>query len=82
MPTLRALQGGEGTGVIAEGRVSRLTINEWERLQGFPDDYTLTERASDAKRKKALGNSFAVPVLHWIAKRIAIADEISRSQVK
>lgn len=45
-----------------------------ERLQGFPDDYTLIlykdKDASDAVRYHALGNSWAVPVVRWIGRRI------------
>lgn len=62
--------------------VRRLTPRECERLQGFPDDYTLVEyrgkMASDGPRYRALGNSMAVPVMHWIGQRIAAADAILR----
>lgn len=62
--------------------VRRLTPRECERLQGFPDDYTLVEYrgklASDGPRYKALGNSMAVPVMHWIGQRIAAVDAILR----
>jgi len=50
--------------------VRRLTPRECERLQGFPDDYTAIPNAADGPRYKALGNSMAVPVMHWIGKRI------------
>jgi DNA (cytosine-5)-methyltransferase 1 len=54
--------------------VRRLTPRECERLQGFPDDYTLVpfngRPASDGPRYKAIGNSWAVPVVRWIADRI------------
>jgi DNA (cytosine-5)-methyltransferase 1 len=54
--------------------VRRLTPRECERLQGFPDDYTLIpyrgKPASDGPRYKALGNSMAVPVMRWIGERI------------
>ena len=56
-------------------QVRRLTPRECERLQGFPDDYTLTpyrgKPAADGPRYKALGNSMAVPVMRWIGARIA-----------
>ncbi len=62
--------------------VRRLTPRECERLQGFPDDYTLVEYrgkpAADGPRYKALGNSMAVPVMRWIGKRIAAVDAILR----
>lgn len=55
--------------------VRRLTPREWERLQGFPDDYTLVsyrgKPAADGPRYKALGNSWAVPVVRWIGARIS-----------
>ena len=58
--------------------VRRLTPVECERLQGFPDGYTnipwrKKEESPDGPRYKALGNSMAVPVMHWIGKRIADA---------
>lgn len=57
--------------------VRRLTPTEYERLQGFPDGYTLIrDDISDAKRYKALGNSMAVPVMRWIGERIDMVDEI------
>jgi DNA (cytosine-5)-methyltransferase 1 len=55
--------------------VRRLTPRECERLQGFPDDYTLVtvrnKPAADGPRYKALGNSMAVPCMRWIGQRIA-----------
>ena len=58
--------------------IRRLTPKECERLQGFPDDYTAipwrkktAADCPDAPRYKALGNSWAVPVVHWIGQRIA-----------
>lgn len=48
--------------------VRRLTPRECERLQGFPDDWT--DGQSDSTRYRQLGNAVAVPVAHWIAKRI------------
>ena len=54
--------------------VRRLTPLECERLQGYPDGWTLTSNGkpqSDAARYKQLGNSIAVPVFAWVAKRLA-----------
>ncbi|MGC1782095.1 MAG: DNA cytosine methyltransferase [Acidobacteriaceae bacterium] len=63
-----------------EMAVRRLTPRECERLQGFPDDYTLVEYrgrlAADGPRYRALGNSMAVPVMRWIGERIAAVHEI------
>lgn len=64
------------TPLVSDYRVRRLTPRECERLQGFPDDYTLIPRASDAARYKALGNSMAVPVMRWIGERIQAVDMI------
>jgi DNA (cytosine-5)-methyltransferase 1 len=57
--------------------VRRLTPRECERLQGFPDDYSMipwkgkpAEQCPDGPRYKACGNSFAVPVVRWIGERI------------
>jgi len=62
--------------------VRRLTCTECERLQGFPDGYTLVpyrgKPASDGSRYKALGNSMAVPVMRWIGERIAKIDIITK----
>ena len=55
--------------------VRKLTPLECERLQGFPDFYTNIPGASDTARYQALGNSMAVPVMHWIGKRIDIVDK-------
>ena len=54
--------------------VRRLTPTECERLQGFPDGYTdikpKGKDTPDGSRYKALGNSWAVPVVRWIGERI------------
>lgn len=68
----------QGVGVATAMAVRRLTPRECERLQGFPDDYTLVEYrkkpAADGPRYRALGNSMAVPVMRWIGERIAMAN--------
>jgi DNA (cytosine-5)-methyltransferase 1 len=61
--------------------VRRLTPREAERLMGLPDDYTLVpyrgKLAADGPRYKALGNSFAVPVMRWIGQRIKLVEGIT-----
>ena len=52
------------------GDIRRLTPLECERLQGFPDNWTLVPKASDNARYRALGNSMAVPVMRWIGSRV------------
>jgi DNA-cytosine methyltransferase len=61
--------------------IRRLTPVECERLQGFPDNWTLIpwkkkpiEECPDGPRYKACGNSMAVPCMRWIGKRIADAQ--------
>jgi DNA (cytosine-5)-methyltransferase 1 len=60
--------------------VRRLTPRECERLQGFPDDYTLIpyrgKPAPDGPRYRAIGNSMAVPVMRWIGRRIQMVEAI------
>lgn len=66
--------------------VRRLTPRECERLQGFPDDYTLipygTKVAADGPRYKALGNSMAVPCMAWLGQRIEMVDALIRGLKK
>jgi DNA (cytosine-5)-methyltransferase 1 len=58
-------------GIANNMSVRRLTPIECERLQGFPDNYTnIKTNCPDGPRYKALGNSWAVPVVAWIGKRI------------
>lgn len=67
--------GGDKPHALVGMAVRRLTPRECERLQGFPDDYTLIpmrgKPAADGPRYKALGNSMAVPCMRWIGQRIA-----------
>ena len=53
--------------------IRRLTPTECERLQGFPDDWTDVDGASDSVRYKALGNSVAMPCVYYIMQGIALA---------
>jgi DNA (cytosine-5)-methyltransferase 1 len=67
---------GDGSPMILDGLiVRRLTPLECERLQGFPDNYTLIPGASDTVRYQAIGNSMAVPVMRWIGQRIDLLDK-------
>jgi DNA (cytosine-5)-methyltransferase 1 len=80
-----ATMGTPGSSVNASGptvmqamTVRRLTPRECERLQGFPDDWTLipyrgkpVEQCPDGPRYKALGNSMACNCMAWIGERIA-----------
>jgi DNA (cytosine-5)-methyltransferase 1 len=67
--------------------VRRLTPTECERLQGFPDGFTQIpwrnkepEKCPDGPRYKALGNSFAVPVVRWLGERIQQVEEITNGK--
>ena len=71
------LQAAQPHGVATAMQVRRLTPVECERLQGFPDNYTAipwrgrpASQCPDGPRYKALGNSWAVPVVRWIGERI------------
>jgi site-specific DNA-cytosine methylase len=89
-----ATMGTPGSSVNASGptvmqtmTVRRLTPRECERLQGFPDDYTLipwrkksADDCPDGPRYKALGNSMAVNVVTWIGERIQAVDAQTRFQ--
>ena len=76
-PTLTNAMGAGGGHVPITNamQVRRLTPVECERLQGFPDNYTdiklKGKPTPDGPRYKALGNSWAVPVVAWIGERIA-----------
>ena len=65
-------------GVISPMAVRRLTPRECERLQGFPDDYTLIpyrgKPAADGPRYKALGNSMHTGTMRWLGERIKKVD--------
>lgn len=93
IPVAASLSAGNNANSNAAGRrreddynlvyqtgVRRLTPRECERLQGFPDDYTLIpyrgRPAKDSPRYKALGNSMAVPIMRWIGERVAAVDAI------
>jgi DNA (cytosine-5)-methyltransferase 1 len=59
-----------------EGQVRRLTPLETERLQGFPDGWTMpthdmpNEDSLDSARYHACGNAVSVPVAEWLGHRI------------
>lgn len=70
-----------GVCILQQGIARRLTPLEWERLQGFPDNWTdigawtdgngkVHEKCSDHMRYKALGNSIAIPPWTWVLTRL------------
>ena len=72
---------GTSQAVLLDVVIRRFTPRECERLQGFPDDYTLIDykgkTAKDGPRYKALGNSMAVPVMRWIGTRIQLVETLT-----
>ena len=90
-PTLSHGSGnnGGGGGCLIHRRgmgLRRLTPLECERLQGFPDGWTqipwngkAAAECPDTFRYAACGNSMAVPVMHWIGRRIAIVDSLPQA---
>ena len=80
---IRAASGGSSRSYVAQQWVvRRLTPTECERLQGIPDGHTRiawrgkpADECPDGPRYKALGNSWAVPVVRWIGARIDSALE-------
>ena len=65
-------------------QVRRLTPLETERLQGFPDGYTAVPHrgkpAADGPRYKSHGNSWAVPCITWIGRRIEAVEAITQQR--
>lgn len=77
--TLKATMGDQMPHVaIPPMAVRRLTPKECERLQGFPDDWSLipwkgkpADQCPDSPRYKCCGNSMAVPCMRWIGEQIS-----------
>lgn len=72
-----ALSGNALHGVTTRHGVRYLMPVEAERLQGFPSRHTQVQHRGrsadtcpDGPRRKAIGNSMAVPCMHWIGARI------------
>jgi DNA (cytosine-5)-methyltransferase 1 len=78
------LENSTVTMVMPSTAVRRLTPRECERLQGFPDDYTLVPyrggMMADGPRYKCLGNSMAVPVVRWIGQRILMVEALGAAE--
>lgn len=64
-----------------DGRVRRLTPLECERIQGFPDGWTIPKMKIDdvdrldSLRYHAIGNAVTVNVAEWIGKRIVAVEK-------
>lgn len=62
--------------VAQNKRLRRLSPLECERLMGFPDNYTNIKNAKRTNRYKAIGNSWAVPVIKKIGENLLNHDTI------
>jgi DNA (cytosine-5)-methyltransferase 1 len=75
--TLTGFDGGgpaRQTHLISQGgHLRTLTLTEWERLQGFPDDWTAGTGAPDSARYQMLGNAMHVGMAEWLGHRLAAA---------
>ena len=77
-PTLST--GGASTGGAEVPKINippiirRLTPTEFERLQGFPDGWTI---GSDTQRYKQCGNAVTVNVVAYVARRLLANQEAS-----
>lgn len=60
--------------VVQDDKLRRLSPLECERLMGFPDKYTDLQGAKKTNRYQAIGNSWAVPVIEWIGKRLTLYE--------
>ncbi len=83
---------GFSIGVQQSWAVRRLTPRECERLQAFPDDYTLirypthsargkplkkVKWAKDGPRYRALGNSMSTNIMRWVGQRIDLFEKVA-----
>lgn len=67
-PTLNTMQGGNRQPFIdQETRIRKLTPTECERLQSFPDNWTI---GSDSQRYKQLGNAVTVNVIEAVMQKL------------
>jgi DNA (cytosine-5)-methyltransferase 1 len=71
--TLHSKSGGGGNTdqyITNKQNIRRLSPIECERLQGFPDNWTLAEDNSDTQRYKMIGNAVTVDVVKAVGERI------------
>ncbi len=65
-------------GILADSQIRRLTPRECERLQGFPDDWTLHDQqggvVSDSQRYKMCGNAVTVNTVQAVMERLISHD--------
>lgn len=73
VPTLTANQGEGGHNVClvkTKNGIRKMTPRECFNTQGYPKEYRLPNKQSDAKLYKQAGNSVCVPVIKRIAEQI------------
>lgn len=63
------------------GQLRRLTPREYERLQGFPDDYSDIPwpNGNETHRYRVVGNAMTVPVMRWIGQQLLLYNEQLRT---
>ncbi|WP_338868418.1 DNA (cytosine-5-)-methyltransferase [Myxococcus stipitatus] len=86
VPTLK---GGSTIGIpsppaiiLPGGRIVTPSINDAERMQGFPSDWTApaSNVARSSHRWKLIGNAVTVDVAEWIGSRLAAPGDYNGSQ--
>lgn len=55
--------------------IRKLTVKEYARLQGFPDDYNFSDKVTIAY--KQIGNAVSVPVAEAVAKQVKLSLTLS-----
>jgi DNA (cytosine-5)-methyltransferase 1 len=88
VPTLK---GGSTVGVpsppgiwMPDGRIVTPTIQDAERMQGFPRNWTKAAEgvAKPGYRWKLVGNAVSVPVIKWLGKRLARPGDVQLDGVR
>lgn len=57
--------------------IRKLTVREYARLQGFPDDYNFSDKVTVAYRQ--IGNAVSVPVAEAVARQVKKSLELAGS---
>jgi DNA (cytosine-5)-methyltransferase 1 len=57
--------------LVDDDRLRTLTLTEWERLSGFPDDWTVAPGVPPTARFTMLGNCVHTKLGEWVAARLA-----------
>src|SRR5258708_4086497 len=81
------LKGGSGLGIASapavlfpDGSVETPTIQEAERLQGFPADWTVAaDQVNGRLRWRLVGNAVSVPIAEWLGKKLTHPREYDPS---